>query len=311
MKAREMLETIRKIDHLLDREEHDSGYAAFVHMRKIWPDLKRLAAQADAPGVEPVAWIVKWKDADEPERRVFDRAHRKDDWIERLNGDDLVSDLIVTPLYAAQPQADVTEALKRQGVLDRDKLAHVIAKQIACEEDCQRWPNGCGCSVNAAEAVLAALAAQADAPARCSAESARPSYAEGEAPWSEDEQFEERAKACKSRTNHFGRCEGDGDYEGQCDGCSDEALEVLHERYEPFYGAQCPSYPNCKGGCGLGCTKEHIPADLRDQYNACWDQPKSDALKSAALKALNYIENTENELGIKLSCGDALREVLK
>jgi hypothetical protein len=118
MKAREMLETIRKIDHLLDREEHDSGYAAFVHMRKIWPDLKRLAAQADAP-------------------------------------------------------------------------------------------------------------------ARCSAESARPSYAEGEAPWSEDEQFEERAKACKSRTNHFGRCEGDGDYEGQCDGCSDEALEVLHAAKRP------------------------------------------------------------------------------
>lgn len=24
----------------------------------------------------------------------------------------------------------------------------------------------------------------------------------------------------------------------------------------PFYGAECPSYPNCKGGCGLGCTKE-------------------------------------------------------
>jgi hypothetical protein len=66
MKAQEMLETIRKIDHLLDREEHDSGYAAFVHMRKIWPDLKRLAAQADAPArcsavtvQEPVAW--RWK----------------------------------------------------------------------------------------------------------------------------------------------------------------------------------------------------------------------------------------------------------
>ena len=26
-----------------------------------------------------------------------------------------------------------------------------------------------------------------------------------------------------------------------------------------FYGAQCPSYPNCRGGCGLGCTKEHEP----------------------------------------------------
>jgi hypothetical protein len=24
----------------------------------------------------------------------------------------------------------------------------------------------------------------------------------------------------------------------------------------PFYGAECPSYPVCKGGCGLGCTHE-------------------------------------------------------
>jgi hypothetical protein len=24
----------------------------------------------------------------------------------------------------------------------------------------------------------------------------------------------------------------------------------------PFYGAECPSYPSCEGGCGLGCTKE-------------------------------------------------------
>jgi hypothetical protein len=23
-----------------------------------------------------------------------------------------------------------------------------------------------------------------------------------------------------------------------------------------FYGAECPSYPNCTGGCGLGCTRE-------------------------------------------------------
>jgi hypothetical protein len=27
----------------------------------------------------------------------------------------------------------------------------------------------------------------------------------------------------------------------------------------PFYGAECLSYPNCSGGCGLGCTKEHDP----------------------------------------------------
>jgi hypothetical protein len=28
----------------------------------------------------------------------------------------------------------------------------------------------------------------------------------------------------------------------------------------PFYGAECSFYPNCSGGCGLGCTKEHAPA---------------------------------------------------
>ena len=25
---------------------------------------------------------------------------------------------------------------------------------------------------------------------------------------------------------------------------------------QKFYGAECPSYPNCTGGCGLGCTHE-------------------------------------------------------
>lgn len=44
---------------------------------------------------------------------------------------------------------------------------------------------------------------------------------------------------------------------------------------------------------------------------AALNHSKSDALKSAAEKALNYIENTESELGMKLSCGDALREALK
>jgi hypothetical protein len=28
------------------------------------------------------------------------------------------------------------------------------------------------------------------------------------------------------------------------------------ERGRPFYGAKCPTYPSCSGGCGLGCTKE-------------------------------------------------------
>lgn len=24
----------------------------------------------------------------------------------------------------------------------------------------------------------------------------------------------------------------------------------------PFHGAECMNWPNCSGGCGLGCTKE-------------------------------------------------------
>lgn len=47
-----------------------------------------------------------------------------------------------------------------------------------------------------------------------------------------------------------------------------------------------------------------------NQLNACWDRSMSDALKTAAQKALNYIENTEGELGMTLSCGDALRSAL-
>ena len=27
-------------------------------------------------------------------------------------------------------------------------------------------------------------------------------------------------------------------------------------RSSEFYGAECPSHPNCTGGCGLGCTHE-------------------------------------------------------
>lgn len=38
----------------------------------------------------------------------------------------------------------------------------------------------------------------------------------------------------------------------------DEALAALSKAPapQPFYGAQCPSYPACSGGCGLGCTHE-------------------------------------------------------
>jgi hypothetical protein len=43
--------------------------------------------------------------------------------------------------------------------------------------------------------------------------------------------------------------------------CGDQFAEIERLRgvaQEPaaFYGAQCPSYPACSGGCGLGCTHE-------------------------------------------------------
>lgn len=61
-------------------------------------------------------------------------------------------------------------------------------------------------------------------------------FAEGEAPWSEDEQFEERAKACKSRCKKYGYTCGQGgpedyEFEGQCDECNYDAVEVLKAKY--------------------------------------------------------------------------------
>ena len=34
---------------------------------------------------------------------------------------------------------------------------------------------------------------------------------------------------------------------------------------EPFYGATCPAYPNCQGGCGLGCRHEIEQARFRER----------------------------------------------
>ena len=43
LKPYELAAKIKEIDHLFGREEHDSGYQAFVKIRKIWPELKRAA----------------------------------------------------------------------------------------------------------------------------------------------------------------------------------------------------------------------------------------------------------------------------
>lgn len=67
-----------------------------------------------------------------------------------------------------------------------------------------------------------------------------PVYDDGEAPWSEDEQFEERRKACKARTKKFGECGGEGDYEGQCDDCDYDAQDVLRKKYRPAPASSQP-----------------------------------------------------------------------
>jgi hypothetical protein len=36
----------------------------------------------------------------------------------------------------------------------------------------------------------------------------------------------------------------------------EEASSITSTASRTFYGAECPSYPNCSGGCGLGCTKK-------------------------------------------------------
>lgn len=36
--------------------------------------------------------------------------------------------------------------------------------------------------------------------------------------------------------------------------CCDQPIGCRLITERPFYGAECPSYPNCSGGCGLGCT---------------------------------------------------------
>lgn len=134
------------------------------------------------------------------------------------------------------------------------------------------------------------------------------------------------------------RCGSTGDTFVLCAGCQSLVQYSSAENGEvpftnPNHAKTCALYwdkllqgINSACGCGglakdrqlkdgSGSDQPASAAEWRDNYNACWDRARSDvkydALKSAALKALNYIENTENELGIKLSCGDALREVLK
>ena len=55
-------------------------------------------------------------------------------------------------------------------------------------------------------------------------------YAEGEAPWPEDEQFEEQGKACAARRQAYGQkhCT---DRDGSCSECEWDAQHVLRKKY--------------------------------------------------------------------------------
>lgn len=56
------------------------------------------------------------------------------------------------------------------------------------------------------------------------------SYPEGEAPWSEDEQFDEASKACKARRKKYGQSHCD-ERDGSCAECEYDALERLAKKY--------------------------------------------------------------------------------
>lgn len=60
-----------------------------------------------------------------------------------------------------------------------------------------------------------------------------PVYADGEAPWSEDEQFAEQAKACRSRRKQYGQNHCD-EKDGTCTECEYDAQAVLRKKYPPI-----------------------------------------------------------------------------
>ncbi|MDI3563523.1 hypothetical protein [Bradyrhizobium sp. Arg816] len=120
------------------------------------------------------------------------------------------------------------------------RVRDVIASHIACEEDCQKMPTGCGCALTAARALVVSHA-------QCGA--GHP-LTEAVAYW--------------MMNNGYATGHGDSlsglllELVGQVREQTERRTPAQRER--PFYGAQCQTYPNCSGGCGLGCTKEHATA---------------------------------------------------
>lgn len=67
-------------------------------------------------------------------------------------------------------------------------------------------------------------------------------------------------EAMRKALNYIENTEGEFGIKLSCGDALREALAAQPPaapvETKPFYGAQCPTYPNCSGGCGLGCTHE-------------------------------------------------------
>lgn len=72
--------------------------------------------------------------------------------------------------------------------------------------------------------------------------------------------------------------------------CLKAALDAQSESAEVrFHGAECPSYPDCTGGCGLGCTHEIernrlARADIPDDQRATDDMTLAHNVRRATIE---------------------------
>lgn len=90
--------------------------------------------------------------------------------------------------------------------------------------------------------------------------------------------------------------------------------ETLVERVARAVCGRDLAYRDCERACLAAgkCVGKLNEYQLSDARAAIEAMPRNDERKlvEAAQRALNYIENTEGELGITLECGDALRTAL-
>lgn len=132
----------REILRLIEAAYNDgrSQYLIADGSSQLWNEkmdayLAALRALAATPTSEPVAWRYRYSIG---KGEFFTEISR--------NPPDFQVDEL-TPLYAAPPCFDNSA--------DREKIARIIAGCIHCDEECQNNPGGCGCSLDAADAIIA------------------------------------------------------------------------------------------------------------------------------------------------------------